>query len=151
MLPSICVPQPMIETVGASMQVQSWGTWDSYARGPFVGLADSLLIYTRSPSLFLLMLFASPSARSALGSEGPPYFAELQPLFPSQVFPPLFTSNLILVPVSGRFYLYVKHFYCITKYHNCLKKSTHVFEPGVELAINVFYFLWNTILAKKIV
>lgn len=46
-------------------------------------------------------------------------------LFPSQVIFPSGPSNLSLVSVYGRSYMYRKHFPCLTEYPNYLMKHTH--------------------------
>lgn len=144
-----------------------WVQWEHWCR--FIpgrpgtpALRDSGLRTSHWPGWTFIDLYCSPGrflpdplsfplfllwVRSASWSKGSPSLPRLLPLFLSQVFSPPFTSNLVLASVSGRFCMYVKHFYCITKYHNCIKKNTHVIAWSMSWASHCFS--WNTLWAEK--
>ena len=60
-------------------------------------------------------------------------------LFPSQVISPSCPSNLSLGSVPEKSYMYIKLFYCITKYYDCLMKTTHVIVCAVSWASDFFH------------
>lgn len=103
---------------------------------PFIGPTESLLNSTLPSETFLLSF---PRVRPVWWPKSLLASLALLSLFPSQVISPSCPSKLSLGSVPEKSYMYIKLFYCITKYYDCLMKTTHVIVCAVSWASDFFH------------